>query len=225
MISIIYSCSPERARKILNGEATLDIRKIVPKDIEEIIKEQGGIWVYMYVTKKQSGRIFINKGESWYGNVQEKTSIIQHPTFFEMDYGGKVVARWWFDEYDTYYLEKPLNLEITYIGNSLSNGCEYTKETKIELLKKSCLTFQQIWDCGIKRFDNQQSMVYALHIKRLEIFEKPMELGEFYRFSSRYQYDFIMKSKMINEKERKYYINSFKLQEAPKSWQYVWVKE
>ena len=208
MISIIYSCSPERARKILNREATLEMRKIVPKDIEEIIKEQGGIWVYMYVTKRKP-ELYTQMWQ-FVGNAYQN---------------GKVVARFWFDEYDTYYLERPLNLEITYRGNGSRNGCEYTKETKIKLLKKSCLTFQQIWDCGIKRFENQQSMVYALHIKRLEIFDKPMDLGEFYRFSSRYQYDFIMKSKMINEQERKYYINSFKLQEAPKSWQYVWVKE
>jgi hypothetical protein len=213
MKSILYSCSPERARKILNGEATLDIRKSIPKDFVG--------WVYMYVTKAKP-----------YITMQSKTQFtVREDNGYTNLINGLVVARWWFDEFDTYYLERPLNLEITYRGNGSKNGCEYTKETKIELLKKSFLTFQQIWDYGKKRFDNRQSMVYAWHIKQLEIFDKPMELGEFYTkipffedgkwTKEEYERAFgkwaLMDKLEMNEKR--------KLTKAPQSWQYVWVKE
>lgn len=52
MKSILLSIKPEYALNILNGSKTLELRKSIPKDIDEIIKQQGGIWVYMYVTKK-----------------------------------------------------------------------------------------------------------------------------------------------------------------------------
>ena len=170
--SILISVRPEHAVNILNGSKTLELRKSVPKDFVG--------WVYMYVTKaKPYLRKISNYG---WQHKEQFYFLLSHDSEYWDIINGKVVARWWHDEYDTYYLERPLNLEISYRGDGSKNGCEYSKEIKRELLEKSCLTFQEIWNYGKKRFDNQQSMVYAWHIKKLEILE-PMELVE---FASRY---------------------------------------
>jgi len=214
--SILISIKTEHAVNILNGSKTLELRKSVPKDFVG--------WVYMCVTKKLPLLAYevVDYDDSWgYPTTDGGYSIQNHIDDFDQIQGdvlnGKVVARWWFDEYDTYYLERPLNLEITYRGDGSKNGCEYTKETKTLLLKKSCLTFQEIWDYGKKRFDNQQSMVYAWHIKKLEILE-PMELEEFDRLTTNREHAMNWNNDWTSP-------TYSPLTKAPQSWRYVWVKE
>jgi len=216
MKSILYSCSPERARKILNGEATLDIRKSVPKDFEEIIKEQGGIWVYMYVTK---GKPYLMRFQGNVRNFIMATTVGNGLTYSQRKsfiQNGKIVARWWFDEYDTYYLSKLANEYTSWkYGRLIRNT-----EVNLDL----CLDDDEINDYG-----NGKDL-YAWHIKRLGIFDKPMELGEFYTkipffedgkwTKEEYERAFgkwALMDKLEMNKKRK-------LTKAPQSWQYVWVK-
>jgi predicted transcriptional regulator len=200
MKSIIISVRPEWAQKILNGEKTLELRKSVPKDIKEIIKEQGGIWVYMYVTK--SGMVGHFDGYNYFA-VSKKSHIKRHPTW-----NGKVVARWWFDDY----------YEINKIPTSnnyfLQKARQFPNIPYNYILDKLCLSNDDLWDYG-----NGKDL-YAWHIKRLEIFDKPMELGEFYNTNLYLNFQEIKTyERMTND------LKSYKITRAPQSWQFVWVKE
>ena len=73
---------------------------------------------------------------------------------------GKVGFRFWFDEF--------IKLEWLDTSLNVKNNLEW-------LLPKLCLTKQQVIGYG-KRRD-----LYAWHIKKLEVFDEPKELSEFYR--------------------------------------------
>lgn len=92
--------------------------------------------------------------------------------------------RFWFDEYE----------EI----KERFNGDEYV----IEKLDELCLS-----DYEVKEYLGGKQG-YAWHIKKLEIFDKPMQLSEF--------------AKPCKTKNQ---INKYWVHKAPQSYQYVWVKE
>ena len=93
-----------------------------------------------------------------------------------------------------------------------------------ELLEKSCLTFKEIWDYGKKRFDNQYSKVYAWHISKLEIFDKPMVLGEF--ISHKLVENVCGSEEKCYQDTTDYFIRKNQgLTRPSQSWQYIWVKE
>lgn len=74
---------------------------------------------------------------------------------------GKVVARFWCDK-------------VKYLVEDKFHEY-YTEELEEnEILKKSCLTYSQL-------FNYLKGKVgYAIHISKLEIFDRPKELNEFY---------------------------------------------
>ena len=205
MKSILISRSPERALKILNGEATLDLCKSIPKNIDKIIEEQGGIWVYMYVTKKLPLLAYeiVDYDDSW-GNpaTDGGYSIQNHIDDFDQIQGdvlnGKVVARWWFDKYEKINLDE----------EQPELFCMIEME---KYVKEMCLTQEQICD-----YIPYGKTAYAWHISKLEIFDKPMELSNFKNKDvSKYQ----------DEEGNPQFDDYFELTKAPQSWQYVWVKE
>jgi len=214
MKSIIISVRPEYAQKILNGEKTLELRKSVPKDFVG--------WVYMYVTQAKPYLLSV-KWTSHNMQTNEKKSGIGYQLFKDLDLkyqflyphmsilNGKVVARWWFDEY-AYY--NPL----------------YFENTGIKQLDYLVLTDERIALClddvEINAYGNGKDL-YAWHIKRLEIFDKPMELGEFLsREHLEYLY-WLERTGMTNERKQEYVdmMEKTTLIKSPQSWQYVWVKD
>jgi hypothetical protein len=186
--SILLSVQPKFACKILNGEKTLEIRKTIPKGFVG--------WVNMYVTKGKPGLGYeVTEFLSHWVLVDDKDNL-------EFDsLNGKVVARFWFDEYDV----------IVNGGN-----CFYAKDKDEAytnaLAKQSCLTFSDL-----KGYSKTKTL-YAWHIKRLEIFDKPKESGEFYTY----------KGKMIySDMDCPPYWDDVivNVTKAPQSWQFVWEKE
>jgi len=198
MKSIIISVQPEYAQKILNGKQTSLLRKSVPKDFEEIIKEQGGIWVYMCVTKAKP-----------YITMQSKTQFtVREDNGYTNLINGKVVARWWFDEY-TYY--NPMYFENTGIKE-----LDYLVPTDERIAL--CLDDDEINAYG------KGKRIWAWHIKRLEIFDKPMELGDFYKrtyFGNEVLKYHYRDNKPEEDTLHEIYLTT--LTKTPATWQYVWV--
>lgn len=133
-------------------EKTIEIRKTAPKC-------ELPIDVYIYCTKGKEGL--------WY--VKNKTNANGHAYIgknVEPILNGKVVAKFTLDRIET--IERGQDL----------NGEKYTifdksKEELAELLKKSCLSFDQF----VAYCDKTKA--YFWHIDSLKVFDRPMELSKF----------------------------------------------
>lgn len=178
MKAIMVSIRPKWVAKILNGEKTIEIRKKFPKDYVG--------WVYIYVTKGKETLSFdtiskndktcydgfndkdfdfhfftitksdINKGWGWYAS--------------ERNLNGKVVARFWCDKVERLY-----EYQVDGYGSEYEIASDTLKQE--ELLKECCLTYDQLSD-----YLGDINNGYAIHITKLEIFDKPKEISEFFVF-------------------------------------------
>lgn len=159
--SLLLSIRPKWVAKILNGEKTIEVRKQFPKDYVG--------WVYIYCTKDNSkendGNVI---GRVYPMDIALKVIIGK----------GKVVARFWCDkvekiEVDTYRTDDTYMFGHDYYTSLMNED---------ELLIKSCLMGLESYLKGCNG--------YAIHISKLEtydkfanlkIFDKPLELTDFYR--------------------------------------------
>lgn len=203
---IMISIRPEHAVNILNGKKTLELRKSVPKDFIG--------WVNVYVSKAGKRRFRVMH-QVFFSDYLFKTQKgdykcdcnfelwndknIENPK--ERELNGKVVARFWFDE--TYYIKQAVNVygdELNQISiyDNKSYGWKAPKEQQ-EILKQLCLTEQEVLDYVKGKGAN------AWNIKQLEMFDKPLELKNFYKLS-------------VGKVESAY----IQLDKAPQSWRYVY---
>jgi len=210
MKSIFISVQSQYAVNILNGSKTLELRKSVPKDIDKIIKEHGGIWVYMYVTK---GKPYLQVFDDEIIKIYPKTPkyIVDNDWHGTTDtLNGKVVARWWFDGYNT----------LQNIDYQEAMSGQLYKAYGITPLQqfKLCLTYDEI-----KAYGNGKDL-YAWHISKLEIFDKPMVLGEF--ISHKLVENVCGSEEKCYQDTTDYFIRKNQgLTRPSQSWQYIWVKE
>ncbi len=168
----MISIQPKHLVNILNGNKTLELRKNVPNF-------KG--WVYIYCTK--GGGLLVDN-TSWInflikGGLVEK-DYTESPRFHTLKkleqymYGSvrntKVVARFWFDEYEKISLEL-----VDKSGYDEDKLKEYESEnmSNDELQQKLCLDEVEI-DNYLNSYDG-----YAWHIKQLEIFDTPLSLSDF----------------------------------------------
>lgn len=164
---IVISIRPEHAKNILNGKKTLELRKSVPKGFVG--------WVYVYVTKgvgKSKYHHLYNLTE--YNNGKTLFSIIHHNKYSLVPDGflnGKVVFRFWFDEYVKYVDCSDCSNNEN--GYECENDFRYLLSVDPVLRKETCLTSDEIEDYG-----NGKDL-YAWHINKLEVFDKPMQLSDF----------------------------------------------
>lgn len=202
--SILLSVRPEHAVNILNGDKTLELRKTIPKDFKG--------WVYIYVSK--SGKNLYRMKNNFYRLTILSGLEILNATLVN----GKVVGRFWLDEITNYSIEKWNDSEVIIPLNTLT----VFKDTKQEFLRKTQLTFNEIWKYAKpnKKAPDKQRFVYAWHIKNLEVFDKPMELSEFYV----YRQQTIYANDGLSFPPYADYIKH-PLKRPPQSWQYVYVKE
>ena len=108
-------------------------------------------WVYIYCTKDK------NNGLYW----TNEWLIIPQIEALPSIRNGKVVARFWCDDVEDY-----------------ANGCLWrNKECNYsdyeKILEPSCLTEDELYTY------TEDLHFYAIHISKLEIFDKPKELSEF----------------------------------------------
>jgi predicted transcriptional regulator len=191
--SILISINPFPALTILNGNKTLELRKSIPKDFKG--------WVYLYVAKAKPlltyDKFDWDSGWVLYDNKDEYYS--DHA----FSVNGKVVARFWFDEYDEYV--DVSNCGMTSCGMECDNEFTYKLYDLDDELEKLCLSYNEVYYYG------RGKDLYAWHIKQLEIFDAPKELKDFVVCN---------KGDKCNVED-----NWTALTKAPQSWQYVWAKE
>ena len=194
---IVISIRPEHALNILNGNKTLELRKSIPKDYVG--------WVYVYVTKG-GGRLSVvhddENGETYYYlNSNWGRSLNQDIPF-----------RFWFDEYiKLEWLDPSLNIkrnDVNYYNyyalfENIYNNVEW-------ILPNLCLTKQQVIDYGKERD------LYAWHIKKLEVFDKPMFLSELYG-------DFAFSDTDEYGRQHTPFHIPIPLKRPPQSWQYAYI--
>ena len=110
MTSILLSVRPEHVLNILNDTKTLELRKTIPHDFKG--------WVYVYVTKGKPylGLDFVNADDDNSGFCYSTFDSIDDFARLEYLLNGKVVVRFWFDEYiaykyyaddNTYFAKRP----------------------------------------------------------------------------------------------------------------------
>ena len=158
--AILLSIRPEWLAKILNGEKTIEVRKLFPKDYVG--------WVYMYCSK---GKPYLYGDKSVYEGKQEYFWVqkIEGNGIVPL-LSGKVVARFWCDE-------------VNSVG--FNTRCDYpiiSTWAINRLTRLSCLSPDQLLDYL------QGKNGYAIHISKLEIFDKPRELSEFKRYIDKWDY-------------------------------------
>ncbi len=121
MKAIMLSVKPEWVKKILDGEKTIEIRKVFPSDYVG--------WVYIYCTKAKSELYSTDKGyvltDFGIGSYYKNITLLN----------GKVVARFWCDRVQVNHV-LPSERILPFNGN-------------VEpLLDKLCLTKYEVMDYG-----------------------------------------------------------------------------
>ena len=198
MKAILMSIKPQHVANILNGIKTLEIRKKFPKDYVG--------WVYIYCTKDKNNLLHKNCANIWwvedkdFQKKNKRLGIEQQPI-----YNGKVVARFWCDNVEEILLKQNGN----YYTNTLSNN---------KLLTQSCLTQSEIFDYldgnWKQKFCSYWYGGYAIHITKLEIFDKPKEISEF-----KHNIKVDCYNAYIDDEIKE--LRQFPLTRAPQSWCYV----
>lgn len=180
MKSILIVIYAHYVKLIIEGKKTVEVRKNknLANAIKKLIAEQGGCWIYIYVAKgnEKLCRCRMNVSDlnvDKYKICSKQESMIYKDTAI---LNGKVVARFWCDKVEDIYIG---------FGEKFDDGeigivCE---DFDYSLLDKSCLTERElrnyckpiIYDSG----DYYDMNIYAIHIAKLEVFDRPRELSEF----------------------------------------------
>lgn len=194
--SIVISIRPEWVYKILNGEKTLEIRKLFPKDYVG--------WIFIYVTQ---GKPYLKQCEHY--RVLSNTKIANEGYYLN----GKVVAKFWCDKVEEIrcswgsnfidWSKYPSDERYDYyIGNEMDT---------CDICRVACLKMEEL--------DNylKGNKGYAIHISKLEIFDKPMLLTMFRKVGFR---KFLNDSKP-NRMSLLETLKKYSITKAPQSWQYI----
>ena len=154
MKSILLSIKPEWVAKILNGEKTVEVRKKFPKDYVG--------WVYLYCSK--------NGGTLCHSYKPDNTMryVVIKDKYDDVITNGHIVARFWCDKVERIWLT---TTNVWLCENEISD----------KLYKESCLS-----DIELDRYFKPKQCGFnytygrAIHISKLEIFDRPKELSEFH---------------------------------------------
>lgn len=201
MKAILMSIRPEHLVNILNGIKTIELRTRFPKDYRG--------WVYLYCTKdKKQPLAAFRFIEGWrYRIYSDNTHYSAGCTGnIGNDVNGKVVCRFWVG-----------NVEEVIANNNYFIGMSSYKTAtmpKSELLKKACVNHEYLY-VHMTMFGKTEK---AIHISKLEIFDKPKELAEFYYYKKRLIDCGIDCPPYFDEVKTQ-------VRRAPQSWQYIYIEE
>lgn len=196
MKQVLISIRPEWLVKILNGRKTVELRKRFPKDFRG--------WMNLYCTKGKPYLI------TWFFR---RYFIADYITPEEKDDGlvknGKVVGRVWVDNVEEIVMNEIENCDIVF-NNYDSKGTD-------DLLWKMSISFDEFLDYHLenrrKGKNRKVATSLAIYFSKLEIFDKPKELGEL-KTAVHYPKNIIQ-----------IYLDYKPLTKAPQSWQYVEVEQ
>jgi len=163
--ALLLSIQPEWVEKILNKNKRYEIRKKIPADYRG--------WVYIYCTKDSNKRYQLAKYKDTFAfGVKSNEEIIGNKY---QTINGKVVARFWCDKIETIRRYS----ESDGYGEDACYCFDYwdtrrLPQAGLDVQNGSCLTARQLTE-----YANGKKELYAIHISKLEIFDKPKELNEF----------------------------------------------
>ena len=222
--AILISIRPEWVEKILNGEKTIEIRKSMPKC-------ELPIDVYIYCSKPNKYPNTSNGNKTQILSFDKSTNKYR---LWRSSYGkvlnGKVVAKFTLNKIEEIKLEFTDHPELGY-GINENCGDDWYEWESDDLLEKCCLTYDELYEYG-----NHED-IYAWHIDNLQIFDKPMELNEFYRNNwlpifettscDKYDCEFKVDNSILGDDGfcRKSQCPKLRVRKPPQSWQYVNVVE
>jgi predicted transcriptional regulator len=147
-------------------------------------------WVYIYCTKDKQG-IFKERHNCY--------TLLNQNKWIQSEMNGKVVARFYCDN-------------VEEIKNHILHDFMETKSLScVELKKQSCLDLEDLY----KYLDIDDG--YAIHISKLEIFDEPKELSEFYPYCKDEKCEYRNNHCSICYRPP--------LTKAPQSWRYIEVDE
>ena len=162
MKAMILVLSPEECAKLMNGDLSVLVRKKFPKDYV------GPVFVYCKKDKKME----LLKGPALY--EKEEIPFIAQGGLLNIDdfLNGKVIASFLCDKVGEIYFGASA-LESKRIVDWICNDI-------FSFEKEACLT-QEDLDKYLGNVKHSPQG-YAIHITNLEIFDKPKELKDFYKF-------------------------------------------
>ena len=202
--SLLISIRPQWLLKILNGDKTYEVRKVVPKWVLEALDRGETVEAYLYCTK--GGQALSSRFKTIDGGGNELYYTLFHDR--RLPYmkilNGTIPVKVVIDGYVKYVdCSDCTNNEN---GYECQNDFMYLLSVDPILRKETCLTSDEIEDYG-----NGKDL-YALHISKVEILDEPKTLMEFYKMHI---------SKTIDNVKTGLYLPVTK---APQSFQTVWVK-
>lgn len=210
MKAILLSIQPKHLVNILNSEKTLEIRKSVPVGFKG--------WVYLYCTKAKP-YLYYTYEAPFYALDNSNESK-------DEALNGKILARFWLDLVEDVLMH---DAGDSFINEFEPVFCTNTLDYQ-SMNKLSCLSHDQLFE-----YQGMEGLIYAWHIKNLEIFDEPKELSELYEHKFYQQlcstYNFSKENEELFNKNLtlEEYIKCFdkyvRIKRAPQSWAYVEVVE
>lgn len=151
MKGILVSIQPKYLLEILEGAKTIEVRKTIPKNFKG--------WVYLYCTRSEPHLIHIvDHGWKLSNRLPYDWRDIMH--YYNLS--GTIVARFWFDSYETYICGDTQKM--------YTDVDEY--DISYESLEKTSLDYRELWNYG------KGKTLYGWKIQGLEIFDYPLFLEE-----------------------------------------------
>lgn len=207
---IILSVQPQWLHKILTGKKTIEIRKSMPKDCEYPID------VYLYCTKAKPCLVDIRFLPY---TTEPDFKIYPSEQVFGNHLNSKIVAKFTLNKVEKIKLEYTDHPELGY-GVNENCGDDWYEWESDDLLEKCCLTYDELYIYG------HHKDLYAWHIDNLQIFDKPMELSEFYRNCKDYHNGWSGCDDVCGYAENnECYGGKIKINKPPKSWNYAYKDE
>lgn len=167
------STRSENAMNILNGNATVLLRKVVLKWVLEEVAKGNTVKFLMYVTKAKpfiEWVVFEDGSKSYYEEIRNIT---------EWNVNGRIAA--------SFDVSKIEDVKLELIDKS---GYDEDKQVWFEThsLRGNELEVMSYvsQDEMEKYFTNEVG--YALHISNLNVFDKPKELSDYYYFKTKWVY-------------------------------------
>lgn len=210
MLAILISIRSRHIANIFNGKKLRELRKKFPKHYRG--------WVYIYCCKDKLSLAEYLYKDGWVYDAVLNYDYAKSIGCAKEKLNGKVCARFWCDNVDEYY--RGFNLEPnpkTGYHDSIANS---------RLIEESCLTYDEI----CKYSESNKLSFFAIHISKLELFDKPMDLSKFLRrgFEQEkhdilYAVDRKTRREFKDEIEEKIncVMEGYRLRRPPQSWQYV----
>ena len=201
--SLMIPMQPQQVADALNGKRKIDLRTWIPKGYVG--------WVYVYVTKGKPYLVnFYNELPCYAINDYTYKEILDDGN---TPLNGKVAFRFWFDEYAEINPNQTIFESHTIYYEQYDNS--YPDE---DIEQSGVIDIEHLEEITQVSLEDMQKYskgkyIYGWHMNKLEIFDEPKELSEFYRLDCPYYMWFISEDEFIP------------LKNAPKKSVWVYTKE